>query len=184
MTTLRYSFGNAQTPTQTYTGEATVDVSGNGVLDGIPLDFDGDGNSDDVAWDSDGDGVVDTILVSSQGDGAYDTAYYDPSGNGHWNVAEWILGEVPHGPGAGAVDNGAGTDTSTADIHSGSANIDNSPEDDVEVNEQNAVVAGAGAAAAWDPGSDYPDNDDSVGAETVSTGWNGDLGITDWNPAG
>ena len=99
MGTLRYSFGDAQTPTQTYTGEPTVDIDGDGEPDGIPLDFTGSGHLDSVAWDSDGDGVVDTILVSSGNDGQYDTAYYDPSGRGHWDVAE-AVGGSPVGPDA------------------------------------------------------------------------------------
>ncbi|MET3807155.1 hypothetical protein ABIB25_004178 [Nakamurella sp. UYEF19] len=88
MTTLTYSFGDSQTPTETYSSAADVDVNGDGHVDGVYLDFDGSGHHDSIAWDSDGDGKVDTILVSSHHDGVYDTAYYDPSGNGHWDAAE------------------------------------------------------------------------------------------------
>jgi hypothetical protein len=88
MTTLTYSFGDSNTPTESYTSQADVDVNGDGHPDGVHLDFDGSGHNDSIAWDSDGDGRVDTILVSSHHDGMYDTAYYDPSGHGHWDAAE------------------------------------------------------------------------------------------------
>jgi hypothetical protein len=96
MPTLHYSFGDADHPTETYSGTADVDVDGDGAPDGIALDFDGSGHRDAIAWDSDGDGTVDTILVSSHHDGVYDTAYYDPSGNGSWNTAESIDTTVGH----------------------------------------------------------------------------------------
>ena len=91
---LTYSFGDAHTPTETYTGEAHVDVDGDGHPDGLYLDFDGSGHQDSIAWDSDGDGKVDTILVSTHHNGVYDTAYHDPSGNGHWNEADPVNGSV------------------------------------------------------------------------------------------
>ena len=92
--TLTYSFGDDSHATQTYTGEADVDVNGDGHPDGLYLDFDGSGHRDSIAWDSDGDGKVDTILVSSHHNGVYDTAYHDPSGHGHWNEADTIHGNV------------------------------------------------------------------------------------------
>src|SRR5256885_1888641 len=55
MPDIEYSFGTGQGAPHVHHSEANVDVNGDGVADGVALDFDGDGRVDDVMWDSDGD---------------------------------------------------------------------------------------------------------------------------------
>src|SRR5690349_24362688 len=103
MSDIEYSFGTGEGAPNVHHSEANVDVSGDGVADGVALDFDGDGRVDDVMWDSDGDGVADTALLDLDDDGRAESAYHDPSGAGTWNAkgpADAHGGSVPPHPGS------------------------------------------------------------------------------------
>jgi hypothetical protein len=86
MPDIEYRFGTGQGDPHVHHSEATVDVNGDGVADGVALDFDGDGRVDDVMWDSDGDGIADTALLDLDDDDKAESAYNDPTGQGTWNA--------------------------------------------------------------------------------------------------
>jgi hypothetical protein len=86
MPDIEYRFGTGEGDPHVHHSEATVDVNGDGVADGVALDFDGDGRVDDVMWDSDGDGIADTAMLDLNDDGKAESAYNDPTGQGTWNA--------------------------------------------------------------------------------------------------
>ena len=76
-----YCLGDGAGGASMWTGQAEVDVDGDGDLDGIRLDFDGDGAFDDALADFDGDGLADHAALNLD-DGA--GPLYTDDGSGTW----------------------------------------------------------------------------------------------------
>lgn len=66
-----------------FSGPASVDIDGDGELDGVRLDIDGDGVFDDVLADVDDDGLADHAAFDVDDDGATEILYTD-DGSGTW----------------------------------------------------------------------------------------------------
>ncbi len=93
-TGLVYSFGSGDGTVHTWTSPLDRDVSGDGVLDGITLDFDGDGHRDDAMWDSDGDGRADLVVLDVEGD----PRSFSDTGRGLWDHRVHDVGPAPREP--------------------------------------------------------------------------------------
>lgn len=81
---ITYGFGTGVGEMSSWTSVADHDLSGDGVLDAVRLDFDGDGSADDAMWDSDGDTRADLAVIDTDDDGTPDT-YYSDTGRGLWD---------------------------------------------------------------------------------------------------
>lgn len=66
-----------------WTADPDTDLTGDGQLDAVGLDFDGDGLRDDAMADLDGDGLAEH-LVRDQG---AEAAYFTDDGTGTWAVS-------------------------------------------------------------------------------------------------
>lgn len=95
-TGLVYSFGTGDGTVHTWTSPLDRDVSGDGVLDAITLDFDGDGHRDDAMWDSDGDGRADLVVLDVDGE----SRSYSDTGRGLWDHRVHDVGPAPREPAA------------------------------------------------------------------------------------
>ena len=76
-----------------WTGHPDIDLTGDGLLDGVRTDLDGDGLFDDAFGDGDGDGSGDYAILDVDDDGTPETRYTD-DGTGTWTVS----GGAPGGP--------------------------------------------------------------------------------------
>ena len=76
-----------------WTGHPDIDLTGDGLLDGVRTDLDGDGLFDDAFGDGDGDGSGDYAILDIDDDGTPETRYTD-DGTGTWTVS----GGAPGGP--------------------------------------------------------------------------------------
>ncbi|MCF6389818.1 pullulanase [Mycobacterium sp. MBM] len=105
-----YCLGDGSGGAHIWSADPTVDLDGDGVLDGFALDLDGDGRADDALADLDGppfDGMADHAVHDRDGPAP---AYYTDDGTGTWAVAldragqlRWFgLDGVEVGPAGGA----------------------------------------------------------------------------------
>ncbi|ALG86448.1 hypothetical protein [Gordonia phthalatica] len=94
---IEYFFGTGDGTLHRWTSPADLNVSGDGTLDAVTLDFDGDGLDDDAMWDSDGDGVADLVLLDLDDDGVPETRFSD-GGRGLWEIAADPDGSDPGSP--------------------------------------------------------------------------------------
>jgi hypothetical protein len=83
---MEYCLGDGFGAAAMSTGEPTLDVDGDGVLDAIGLDFDGDGRLDDALADLDGDGFADHAVLDLDDDGHGEARFTD-DGSGTWAVS-------------------------------------------------------------------------------------------------
>lgn len=82
-----YCLGDGAGGASMWSADPTVDLDGDGVLDGFGLDLDGDGRADDALADLDGppfDGMADHAVHDRDGPAP---AYYTDDGTGTWAVA-------------------------------------------------------------------------------------------------
>jgi hypothetical protein len=79
-----YCLGDGDGAASMWAAETTVDVDGDGTLDGFGLDLDNDGLVDDALADLDGDGLADHAVFDV--DGA-DGGYFTDDGSGTWAVS-------------------------------------------------------------------------------------------------
>lgn len=89
-----YCLGDGAGGAAIWSAEPTVDVDGDGVLDGIGLDLDGDGIPDDALADLDGppfDGLADHAVHDRDGPAP---AYFTDDGSGTWAVAVDRAGQL------------------------------------------------------------------------------------------
>ena len=77
-----YCLGAGDGAASMWTGTPDVDTDGDGVLDGVLLDFDSDGLRDDALADLDGDGIAEHAVLDV--DGA--AAWFTDDGTGTWAV--------------------------------------------------------------------------------------------------
>jgi hypothetical protein len=78
-----YCLGDPDGSATMWTAAPSVDIDGDGTLDGVGLDLDGDGRLDDVMADLDGDGIADHAVLDADDDGRAET-YFTDDGSGTW----------------------------------------------------------------------------------------------------
>lgn len=81
-----YCLGNGDGMAAIWSAEPDLDVTGDGVLDGVAFDFDADGRLDDAIADFDGDGVADHLVLDLDDDGTAEASFTD-DGSGTWAVS-------------------------------------------------------------------------------------------------
>jgi hypothetical protein len=77
-----YCLGAGDGTASMWSGTPDVDTDGDGVFDGVALDFDDDGLRDDVLADLNGDGVAEHAVLDVDGTGAW----FTDDGTGMWAV--------------------------------------------------------------------------------------------------
>jgi hypothetical protein len=86
-----YCLGDGAGGAAIWSADPTVDVDGDGVLDGFPLDLDGDGLPDDALADLDASGLADHAVHGRDGPAP---AYFTDDGSGTWAVAVDRAGQL------------------------------------------------------------------------------------------
>lgn len=77
-----YCLGAGDGTASMWSGTPDVDTNGDGVFDGVTLDFDSDGLRDDALADIDGDGIAEFAVVDFDGGGLW----FTDDGTGTWSV--------------------------------------------------------------------------------------------------
>ncbi|AQA03061.1 pullulanase [Mycobacterium sp. MS1601] len=77
-----YCLGAEDGTASMWSGTPDVDTDGDGVFDGVALDFDRDGLLDDALVDLDGDGVAEYAVLDLDGD----AGWFTDDGSGTWAV--------------------------------------------------------------------------------------------------
>ena len=86
-----YCLGDGAGGAAIWSADPTVDVDGDGVLDGFSLDLDGDGLPDDALADLDASGLADHEVHGREGPAP---AYFTDDGSGTWAVAVDRAGQL------------------------------------------------------------------------------------------
>jgi len=86
-----YCLGDGAGGAAIWSADPTVDVDGDGVLDGFSLDLDGDGLPDDALADLDASGLADHAVHDRDGPAP---AYFTDDGSGTWAVAVDRAGQL------------------------------------------------------------------------------------------